>query len=151
MSAPEMRWSAAWAGLRANHEWQAAAAPRLVMNARRFMRPHDQVRQAQLSTLRRNVANGLDADCSMSALGHSHHKLLETLPFGEPYRIRGVQSSGDKWDVWRRMSVPADLEYGAQIRNRRQYWPICQHPGAENSRPRRSWRRERNWNRTFSA
>src|SRR5712671_6158745 len=69
MLAPEMRWSAAWAGWRANHEWQAAAAPRLAMNARRFMRLHDQVRQAQLSTLRRNVANGLDADCSMSALG----------------------------------------------------------------------------------
>jgi hypothetical protein len=32
------------------------------------------------------------------------HKPLETFEFREPYRIRRVQSSGDKWAIRRRMS-----------------------------------------------
>jgi hypothetical protein len=35
---------------------------------------------------------------------HKPLETLETLEFGEPYRTRGVQSSGEKWAIWRRTS-----------------------------------------------
>jgi hypothetical protein len=34
------------------------------------------------------------------------HRLFETLEFREPYRIRGVQSFGDKWAFRRITSAP---------------------------------------------
>lgn len=42
-------------------------------------------------------------------------KPLETLEFGEPYRIRGVQSSGEKWAIWRRILPISSPELKSEI------------------------------------
>jgi hypothetical protein len=50
------------------------------------------------------------------------YKPLETFEFREPYRIRRVQSSGDKWAIRRRMSRLCRFESGVQLCNRCCHW-----------------------------
>ena len=73
---------------------------------------------------------GIMAIWKSDALGYSRaarklylvrtHKHLETLEFREPYRIRGVQSSGDNWAIRRRMVGLYRLE----IRNSNRKSPL---------------------------
>jgi hypothetical protein len=50
------------------------------------------------------------------------NKLLETLEFREPYRIRGVQSLRDKWAFSEKTTGLAEEESGVQMKNPCRYW-----------------------------
>jgi hypothetical protein len=80
------------------------------------------------------------------------HKPFETLEFREPYRIRGVQSFGDKWAFRRITSAPC--REGVRSSNEKIAAAIglesLRNFGGEYAASTR-WRRERNWGRTFST
>jgi hypothetical protein len=80
------------------------------------------------------------------------HKSFGTFEFREPYRIRRVQSSGEKWGIRRKMSRLCRLEVrSSNAKSLLLLALIANKFAAENAWLRSGWRRERNWGRTFST